>query len=298
VTDNNGNGNIVKVNSTFWNPAGANESSNDSVSYHYTNGTCRLVVATTLSKHSYCYFSLSNETVLGNWSCKINAFDNSGNVSNTTTVHVYQCGDGDCNYGETCSTCAADCGACASETAVGNGGGYVTPVQYYQLESTGIFEKTVVVGDDIAFSVGTVSHHIRIISLTSDSVTLEVSSNPIKVLIPVGETKFFDLDRDGWNDLSIYLERITVGKAYLTIETFAKKVVSLPATETTQPRVISKYSPEYPVTVTDNVPAEETAATALTPLQTSFLPLIVIAILAVCIYLYLGIYKKRKVKKR
>jgi len=295
VTDNNGNGDIVKVNSTFWDTAEANESSNNSVNYHYTNSSCMLVNATNISKHAYCNFNLGNIS-LGNWNCKINAFDHSGSVSNTTTVHVYQCGDGDCNYGENCLTCEVDCGACASEETGGGAGGYVTPPSYYQLESTGTFEKTVVVGDDISFNVGTTTHHITIISLTSESVTLEVSSNPIKVLIPVGETKFFDLDGDGWYDVSIHVKSISAGKACLTIETFAKKVVETAAPETA-PTITAEYSPGYPASATNNVPAEKTTVSNLTPLQTSFLPLIIIAILAVCVYLYLNAYKKKKVKK-
>ncbi len=33
------------------------------------------------------------------------------------------CGDGTCSGGETCSTCAADCGACGGSTSLGGGGG-------------------------------------------------------------------------------------------------------------------------------------------------------------------------------
>jgi hypothetical protein len=294
VTDNNGNSDVVKVNSTFWNPAGANESSNNSVSYHYTNSTCRLVVATNLSKQSYCYFSLSNDTVLGNWSCKINAFDHSGNVSNTTTVHVYQCGDDDCNYGETCSTCEIDCGVCGTQqdTSGGSSSGYVIPKSYYLLESTGTFEKTVVVGDNISFDVGTSSHNIRITALTSDSITLEISSTPIKVFILIGETKFFYLDGDGWYDISIYLKEITAGKAHLAIETFAKKLVET-AVQETAPTTIEPM----PVAnaETPSVSGEtKTSSSGTVPLQSGLLSIIIIMALVVGFYVKTLIHKHRR----
>jgi hypothetical protein len=296
VTDNNGNGDIAKVNSTFWDTAEANESSNNSVSYHYTNSSCELIVATNLSKHAYCYFSLSNETVLGNWNCKINAFDHSGNVSNTTTVHVYKCGDDDCNYGETCSTCEADCGACASEETGGGAGGYVTPQSYYKLESSGTFEKTVVVGDDISFDVGTISHHIKIISLTSESVTLEISSNPIKVLIPVGETKFFDLDSDGWYDVSIHVKSVSAGKAYLTIETFAKKLVETAKPETA-PTITAEYTPSTDTGNVQIVGENANAPAGAIPLQSGIISVIVIVALAIGVYVAFNLNKGRRKKR-
>ena len=284
VTDNNGNGNIAKINSTFWNTAEANESSNNSVSYHYTNDSCELAVATNLSKHTHCYFSLSNETVLGNWSCKINAFDSYGGVSNTTTVHVYKCGDDDCDYGENCSSCEADCGSCSPDTgtgASGNSGGYIANNSYYKLESVGSYEKWVVVGDELTFSVGDEDHKLKITSITSEAITIEVSSNPIKVLILIGETKFFDLDGDGWYDVSIYLNKINAGRANLGIELFAKKLIN-EATEGATSGAAQEPLAEPPEKTAEI--GQEVAAESPVPLGTGIVTVAVLIVSGIIVY--------------
>jgi hypothetical protein len=58
-------------------------------------------------------FGLDSGNLLCN-SCVVNIM----NCSNTLF-----CGDGACNNGETCSTCASDCGACVTTTSSGGGGG-------------------------------------------------------------------------------------------------------------------------------------------------------------------------------
>ncbi|MBU4087000.1 MAG: hypothetical protein KKB21_05490, partial [Nanoarchaeota archaeon] len=47
-------------------------------------------------------------------------------VSLTDYVAPLTCGDGTCNNGETCSTCAADCGSCPATSSGGGGGGSAT----------------------------------------------------------------------------------------------------------------------------------------------------------------------------
>jgi hypothetical protein len=180
-----------------------------------------------------------------------------------------------------------------AEVPGGGAGGYVTPQSYYQLESTGTFEKCVVVGDDISFNAGTTTHHITIISLTSESVTLEVSSNPIKVLIPVGETKFFDIDDDGWYDISIHVKSVSAGKACLTIETFAKKIVETAAPETA-PTITAEYKPPADTERAQIVGESTNVSTGIVPLQSGIISVIVIGALAIGAYIVFKLNKGRK----
>jgi len=45
--------------------------------------------------------------------------------SNNITLHIYFCGDGNCDSTESCSTCSIDCGSCPPTGGGGGGGGFI-----------------------------------------------------------------------------------------------------------------------------------------------------------------------------
>lgn len=123
LTDNNGHSNIVSANATFWNSAYATETASDNISKHYTNASCSLGSNTSSTKKpAYCSFNIDYSANTGTWTCKIRARDNSSVGTSTVNATIYDCGDGVCSSGETCSVCSTDCGTCLS----GNIGGAAT----------------------------------------------------------------------------------------------------------------------------------------------------------------------------
>lgn len=125
----------------------------NSAGYSFTNATVRIYYDNT---------SYANESLLSLWKCDPFDFASftctgswanvTGSAIQNTTGHYFElyttsfsgfavqqasfCGDGTCNGGETCSSCASDCGACPappapSPSGSNNGGGsvYIAPSQ-------------------------------------------------------------------------------------------------------------------------------------------------------------------------
>ena len=179
----------------------------------------------------------------------------------------------------------------------GSSSGYVTPKSYYLLESIGTFEKTVVVGHVLSFKVNNETHYITIISLVSDSITIEINSTPIRTMLPVGETRFFDLDGDGWYDVSIHLKEITAGKAYITIETFAKKLVETATSAVEQPTITSEYKPSASAGTSQVVDESANVSAETVLLQNGVISVIVIGALAIGAYITFFLHKGRKCRR-
>ncbi len=74
-------------------------------------------------------------------------------------------------------------------------------------------------GESTTFKYGTIDHTIKIDSLTSDSVTLTVDT--ISATIGSGESKEFDLNADGTNDVKVTLNKILLNKADISVEKLA-----------------------------------------------------------------------------
>ena len=112
----------------------------------------------------------------------------------------------------------------------GLGSGLSPAGQNLTLDLSQSASRTMAVGDSVSFRLGSESHSAKIFSLTFNSVVLQISSTPLMVTVNVGETKLIDVNGDGTNDLSIFLEKVYMGKAYLT---FAG--TEAPTQPTTQP---------------------------------------------------------------
>ena len=74
-------------------------------------------------------------------------------------------------------------------------------------------------------------HTVTIVTITDDSVTLRISSEPLTVTVGKGETTDVDIDRDGTNDLGVtYHKRFPPGGKHADL-TFT--LVESPAVATT-----------------------------------------------------------------
>lgn len=64
---------------------------------------------------------------------------------------------------------------------------------------------------EVKFNLDEEVHTIKVDSVTDNSVSLTIQSNPIKVDLRIGEEKKFDLDNDGFYDIKIKLNNIVDG---------------------------------------------------------------------------------------
>jgi hypothetical protein len=79
------------------------------------------------------------------------------------------------------------------------------------------------------------SHHVGIKKIESDKVTIEIASEPIEVILGVGEESKRDLNEDGFYDLYVKLNSIEGIKADLTIKKINEEVPEEEKDSTTSP---------------------------------------------------------------
>jgi hypothetical protein len=162
---------------------------------------------------NYTYSNLTSET---SYVFSVYANDSYGNKNYTTSkafsvntsVSIQpSCGDATCNGVETCSDCAADCGACAQTGGGGGGGG--SSGMTYALEpdtmSRGL-ESALKVGDSYSFKIDNgvekKDYNIRVLSFNISAATIRLSTGKIMVL-DYAVASNIDLDGDGSADIVI-----------------------------------------------------------------------------------------------
>lgn len=67
-------------------------------------------------------------------------------------------------------------------------------------------------------------HTVTVGNISDSSATLTIQSEPITVVLSIGQTKKFDLTADGYYDLLIKLNKIETQKANLTIQTINENI--------------------------------------------------------------------------
>jgi hypothetical protein len=77
-----------------------------------------------------------------------------------------------------------------------------------------------------AFIYNNQEHIIEVLDLKLDSVTIKISSEPLIMVLSVGEVKNIDVDGDNEEDISITLEKIENGNAIFKINYLAKQDAS------------------------------------------------------------------------
>ncbi len=134
----------------------------------------------------------------------------------------------------------------------------------------GTFEAPMVVGDNVILTWMSENHTITLMELTQDSAKVQVASTPTNITLAVGETKNVDINGDGINDISIYLSKIELGKAYFTLDKLTQGT-------TTEPT-----APTENGTTTPTTPINENGGSSLPPTSSEMSPLIVgIIVLAI-----------------
>ena len=73
-------------------------------------------------------------------------------------------------------------------------------------------------------SVAGAYHHVGVKSVTATSATIEITSDPISVILDIGQDAKVDLDKDGTFDLYVKLNSIANSKADVTVKKLSEAV--------------------------------------------------------------------------
>ncbi|MBU2634287.1 MAG: hypothetical protein KJ674_03510 [Nanoarchaeota archaeon] len=79
------------------------------------------------------------------------------------------------------------------------------------------FEEEKLVSGDVNFVYEDVEHSLVIMDVSNDSVTVVIESDPVIVLLDIGESKNVDINGDGVNDLILTLDSIVDNVPYIKI---------------------------------------------------------------------------------
>ena len=212
---------------------------------------------------------------IGDKTITCTAYDTSSNSgSDTITLEVKKrwsgssapavpivCGNNVCEYSEDYLTCPEDCEAPAE-----------APTEIdYDLETLTEYEDSFIgfsatTGEVIKFVVKGTEHTSQIGAITSDSVTIWIWSNPIKVTLTTGSTKEIDLDANGKNEFAITLVDIDDSNCELIF----KEIIEVEEVE------------------------EEPGAEEETKLGWWFWVILIVIVIAILIFVILPLLKKKK----
>ncbi|MEK6935824.1 MAG: hypothetical protein AABW67_03480, partial [Nanoarchaeota archaeon] len=126
----------------------------------------------------------------------------------------------------------------SSAAASGTGGGSNSITKTYIPTTNEIksgYSQELKSNERVKLTVDSKTHYVAISSLTTTSATISVSSTPQTAVLDVGDEKNFDVNADGYYDLSVKLNSIANSKADVTIKSINVKVTEevAPKTEET-----------------------------------------------------------------
>lgn len=73
-------------------------------------------------------------------------------------------------------------------------------------------------------NVGTEQHHVGVVSVATDTVTIEIASDPVTVTLAPGEDTKVDVLGDGFYDIYVLLEGIINGRASLKVQKIHEEI--------------------------------------------------------------------------
>ena len=106
----------------------------------------------------------------------------------------------------------------------GGGGGGSSKRTYNFGELTSPIQLSLIRNDEVIFYLGEKRHKINIVRVSKDYVEFTIKSDPIDVLIYIGQTKRLDINNDRIDDIYIKLNDIKSRKAELTIGKIKPKI--------------------------------------------------------------------------
>ncbi len=110
-------------------------------------------------------------------------------------------------------------------TSGGGGGGGSSTRTYNFGELISPIQLSLIRNDEVIFYLGKEHHKINVIKVSEDYVELTIKSDPIDVLLFIGQTKRLDIDNDRIDDIYITLNNIKSRKAELIIGRIKPKII-------------------------------------------------------------------------
>ncbi len=86
------------------------------------------------------------------------------------------------------------------------------------------FMRALPVGDRIKFKANNEDHYVEILSLTSNTVKINVSSDPQQATLSIGDSRKFELNGDNFYDLLVTLNSINSNKADITTKSINEEI--------------------------------------------------------------------------
>jgi hypothetical protein len=181
----------------------------------------------------------------------------------------------------------------ATTTTESPGGGISTSVpSSVDLSSAEGYTKAFVVAEELSFTINNEQHSIFVKTMTQDSVTLKISSEPQIITLKTGEDRKLNLDTDNYYDLYVKVNKIVSGLANITIkgihESISGAVVSTGGQNLTAGEAGA------------GAPAAGGAGEAKKPWMstTALISIIVIVVVIVLVILFLAMRKNHRIYKR
>ncbi len=135
-------------------------------------------------------------------------------VSASTGIGSGGSGGGDSGGGSGGSGSSADNPVIVSEGVTTELGTLTTADTYTNIAESGT----------LSFTALGETHTAKVLTITSDSVTVEISSTPKQITLNVGDTKEVDVNDNGKSDLSVTLKSISNAKADLVFKVIEENV--------------------------------------------------------------------------
>ena len=171
-----------------------------------------------------CSLSRSGATITG--TNTVQTITESTLSCSTSYGYVLTCKDHSGNT-LTSTTYSFTTDSCGANSAAGGGGGGTTWTSTYVVTDEQFKEgyaKELTSNTRAKIKVGTSTHYIGVKSVTSNEVTVEISSDPIQVKLNVGEDAKADVNSDGTYDIYVKLNGITGNKADILIKKISETV--------------------------------------------------------------------------
>tara|TARA_Y100000031_G_scaffold156236_1_gene209890 strand:- start:526 stop:3255 length:2730 start_codon:yes stop_codon:yes gene_type:complete len=217
---------ITNPNITLVNPEDGDSSltgtNNINFRYNVSEGNlanCTLIVNSVEDQtNSSVNISITNEFTkslsAGSYNWKINCVDFAGNTQNSST-----------------RTLTINSPPSSSPSSSGGGGGGGSSVgiisSTYNVNKEQIEQgvsKNLKINNKLKFNVQNEDHSLTINKLSSDELTLTITSNPITLTLKVNETRKVNLNNNEYYDLEVFLNSIKNFRANITIKSINEKI--------------------------------------------------------------------------
>ena len=99
----------------------------------------------------------------------------------------------------------------------------------------------------LTFNVNGMGHQVGITSMTSTTVTIEVSSTPQTAVLSVGDLRKFDVNADGYYDISVKLNSITGSDAGLIVALINEQITPEVVSQEQEKQVVAEQQQQQDI---------------------------------------------------